>query len=424
MLYDHSMEPVRVRVPGAFGASLRESAERFELLVEAVRDYAIFILDPDGRVATWNVGAERIKGYTAREIIGSHFSRFYPPEDIAAGKPDRELEIATREGRVEDEGWRLRKDGSKFWANVIITALRDQQGQLVGFAKVTRDVTEKKEAHEALRRSNEELQAQVQERKAAEQKLQESEQSLRYLSRHLLRSQEEERKRIGRELHDSVGQYLAVLKMKLDSMKSPAGPEGQVIARQITECSLLAEDCIKEVRTISYLLYPPMLEEMGLKSAISWYLEGFAQRSGMKTTFDVSGDLPRLSRDVELAIFRVLQESLTNVHRHSGSPTVQVRLGMEGDVAFLEVSDQGKGIPIEVLTASRRDSMPALGVGLRGMSERTRQLGGTLELSSGTRGTTVRATIPCQEAPTAENANGSAAGANNEGGATDVPTDK
>ena len=129
-----------------------EAEERFRLLVESVRDYAIFILDPEGYVSTWNAGAERINGYAAREIIGKHFSSFYPPEVIATGKCDAELEIAAREGRFEEEGWRLRKDGSPIWANVTITALRDPSGTLVGFAKVTRDLTTRKEAEESLTR--------------------------------------------------------------------------------------------------------------------------------------------------------------------------------------------------------------------------------------------------------------------------------
>ncbi|MGK3967611.1 PAS domain S-box protein [Sorangium sp. So ce118] len=135
--------------------SLRASEERFRLLVETIQDYAIFILDAGGHVATWNMGAERIKGYRAEDIIGRHFSTFYPPADVAAGKCYRELEEAIRFGRVEDEGWRVRKDGSLFWASVVITALRDRDGTLLGFAKVTRDLTERRRAEEALRRSEE-----------------------------------------------------------------------------------------------------------------------------------------------------------------------------------------------------------------------------------------------------------------------------
>ena len=127
----------------------------YRLLVERVVDYAIFALDPDGRIMSWNLGAQRLKQYTAAEAIGRHFSMFYPRTDIAARKPEWELEVATRDGRVEDEGWRLRKDGSRFWANVLITALRDDSGKLVGFAKVTRDLTAQRQASEEIRLSEE-----------------------------------------------------------------------------------------------------------------------------------------------------------------------------------------------------------------------------------------------------------------------------
>jgi PAS domain S-box-containing protein len=128
--------------------ALRESEERFRLLVEGVKDYAIFMLDPTGRVATWNEGAERINGYRTKEIVGQHFSKFYPPEDVAAKKPQRELEIASRTGKYEEEGWRVRKNGEKFWSSVLITALRNKAGELVGFGKVTRDLTERRAAEQ------------------------------------------------------------------------------------------------------------------------------------------------------------------------------------------------------------------------------------------------------------------------------------
>jgi len=137
--------------------ALRRSEQTFQLLVESIQDYAVFMLDPDGRVATWNAGAERIKGYAAHEIIGQHFSAFYPREDVAQGKPRWELEMAEREGRHEDEGWRVRKDGTRFWANVAISAMRDGHGALIGFAKVTRDLTERRRVEQALGQSNQEL---------------------------------------------------------------------------------------------------------------------------------------------------------------------------------------------------------------------------------------------------------------------------
>ena len=144
------MPPGERPVPAGRAAESAQE-EGFRLLVESVKDYAIFMLDTGGHVETWNLGAERIKGYKADEIIGKHFSIFYPPEDVAAGKTERELEIATREGRFEEEGWRVRKDGSRMWASVTITALRNPEGELIGFAKVTRDLTERREAEESRR---------------------------------------------------------------------------------------------------------------------------------------------------------------------------------------------------------------------------------------------------------------------------------
>ena len=367
-----------------YESSLRETERRFRLLVEAVQDYAIFTLDAGGRVNSWNVGAKRLKGYEASEIIGQHFSRFYPAEDIQAGKPQRELAIAASEGRVEDEGWRIRKDGSRFWANVVITATKDAHGGVIGFSKVTRDFTERMLAQQNLQDSK--------------RKLQDSERSLRELSFHLLRTQDEERQRIGRDLHDSLGQYLSVLKMKLDSLKSSPSKMSPHDLAELNNCAQIAEDAVKEVRTISYLLYPPMLEEMGLKSAISWYLDGFTKRSGIRTTFEVSPALGRLAPDVELATFRVLQESLTNVHRHSGSPTADVRLLLDDDNFILRVSDQGKGVNLNNFELPGQDWTGAHGVGLRGMRERMRQIEGNLELWSSEEGTTVTATVPLRHA--------------------------
>jgi PAS domain S-box-containing protein len=367
-----------------YESTLRETERRFRLLVEAVQDYAIFTLDADGRVNSWNVGAKRLKGYEASEIIGQHFSRFYPAEDIQAGKPRRELVIAASEGRVEDEGWRIRKDGSRFWANVVITATKDAHGGVLGFSKVTRDFTERMLAEQNLQDS--------------QRKLQDSERSLRELSFHLLRTQDEERQRIGRDLHDSLGQYLSVLKMKLDSLKSSPSKMSPDDLAELNNCAQIAEDAVKEVRTISYLLYPPMLEEMGLKSAVSWYLDGFTKRSGIRTTFEVSPALGRLAPDVELATFRVLQESLTNVHRHSGSPTAEVRLLLDDDNFILRVSDQGTGVNLNKFELPGQDWTGTHGVGLRGMRERMRQIEGNLELWSSEKGTTVTATVPLRHA--------------------------
>src|SRR5437879_865331 len=181
--------------PAGPGHKWQDIENRFRLFVESVQDYAIFMLDPSGNVTSWNRGAARIKGYNSSEIIGRNFSIFYPEEDIRARKPEMELEVAAREGRFEDEGWRVRKDGSTFCASVIITAIRDEFGRLVGFGKVTRDITERMQAQVALDRANQELRREILDRKLAEHKFAESEQSLRSLSLHLLRTQAEERRR-------------------------------------------------------------------------------------------------------------------------------------------------------------------------------------------------------------------------------------
>lgn len=345
------------------------------------------MLDPDGKVVSWNRGARRIKGYGALEIIGKNFSTFYSEEDIRSGKPEMELEVAAREGKFEDEGWRVRKDGTQFWANVIITAIRDEQGRLVGFGKVTRDMTDKMQAQRALDRANQELRKEILERRTTERRLADSERSLRSLSLHLLRTQDEERKRIGRDLHDSLGQLLTAVKLGLATIKSDK-QTNEIVSR----CSHLADDCIREVRTISYLLYPPMLEELGLKSAIPWYLDGFTERSGIKTSFECAADFNRLPRETELGLFRILQEALSNVHRHSESLVADVRLRMEANSAVLEIEDAGKGIRGELLEDS--GELPPTGIGLRGMNERMRQLGGRLEISSNERGTMVSAIVP------------------------------
>jgi len=347
----------------------QSNSDAFRMLVQGVLDYAIFLLDPNGTIQTWNEGAKRLKGYESSEIIGKHFSIFYQQEAIDRGWPAFELEQAVKEGRFEDQGWRIKKDGSRFWANVVITALWDQNGNLYGFGKVTRDLTERMNAQEALR---------------------ESEQKLRELSLHLLRTQDQERKRIGRDLHDSLGQTLGVLKMQLD-MAARCG-DLQNALTDVRTCAKLVDDSIKEVRTISYLLYPPMLEEFGLKSAIAWYLEGFSERSNIETHVEVSPDFPRLSADVELALFRVLQESLTNVHRHSGSRTAQIKLFTQDYRPVLEICDQGKGLPARQ-RESKTQMAGAHGVGLRGMKERMLQIGGSFEVVSSPGGTVVKASV-------------------------------
>ncbi|HZQ20279.1 MAG TPA: sensor histidine kinase [Terriglobales bacterium] len=216
---------------------------------------------------------------------------------------------------------------------------------------------------------------------------------MREISGRLLHAQEDERRRIARELHDSVGQYIAFLKVALDSLKAERYVMPREVSSRIDQCICAAEQLTKDARTVSYLLYPPMLEELGLKSAIPSYIDGFSARSGVRTTCDISADIDRFPQELELAIFRVIQEGLTNIHRHSGSLSAHVKLFLDQDALVLTIADGGRGVPAKTLDEFRNDLLGTLGVGLHGMKERMRQLGGHLELTSSEEGTTVKATV-------------------------------
>jgi len=231
-------------------------------------------------------------------------------------------------------------------------------------------------------------------RKEMEQALRQSETNLRSLSNRLLMLQDQERRRIARELHDSVGQCMAAIRMNLEVAKKnlvdPPPPEK--VTKSLAEAIRLAEQCSNEVRTISYLLHPPLLDDSGLSSAIQWLADGFAERSGIAVEVDVPPSFDRLSPEVETTLFRIVQESLTNIHKHSGSPTARIQLASDAESVFLEIRDEGRGLSSDALHRMNGTSK-ALGVGIAGMRERLREMRGSLELISD-RGTTVRAVIP------------------------------
>jgi PAS domain S-box-containing protein len=337
------------------------------LFVEAVRDYAIFMLDPQGKITSWSHTAEQMKGYLPAEIIGKHFSCFYPEEDVRSGKPRSELETAAREGSFEDEGWRVRKDGSRFWASVTITALRDSRGTLVGFAKITRDASERLRADETRRE----------------------------LSVRIMHLQDEERRRMSRQLHDVTGPVMSSLLMNLALLEKDAGALSEKSRIALQEAEALARRCSSDIRTMSYLLHPPLLTEVGLAAAIQWFLDGFSQHTGISTHLDAPEDLGRLPDEMEISLFRVVQECLTNIHRHAQSATAIVRMHAQPDTPdrlTLEVIDQGKGIQGKDGTTPTGSF--AEGFGIRSIRGRVEELGGRLDILSDTRGTTVRATVP------------------------------
>jgi PAS domain S-box-containing protein len=369
-----------IPIDGSRAAPATGQDEVFRLLVEGIRDYAVFVLDPDGLVVTWNPGAQAMKGYARDEIVGRHFSKFYPPEAVESGWPTRELTIADKEGRFTDEGWRVRKDGSVFWASVVISALRDDSGKLSGFAKVTQDLTERRKTEERVQALNRELRERVSQLDESRRIIELRTLELQKLSARLLHVQDEERRRIARELHDDLGQQLAVLKMELVNVSG---------AEQANE---VADKIVASVRSISYLLHPPLLDEAGLRAALYWYVDGLVKRSNIQVSLTVTPQgFPRLSRDIETTIFRVVQESLTNVYRHANTESAKVEIDKQAEWVTVRVRDYGNGIPQDAVSGMLSSNM---GVGIFGMRERVRQFGGELTVTRAEPGTLVEAKIP------------------------------
>jgi signal transduction histidine kinase len=246
--------------------------------------------------------------------------------------------------------------------------------------------------NEHLRNEQGELEKRVQERTAD---LDTANGNLRELSARLLQLQDDERRRIARELHDSVGQTLAALAMNISAVRLDFERMAKT-AGALVDSENLVRDMSTEVRTISHLLHPPLLDEAGLASAIRWYVEGFALRSKIKVELDLPEDFRRLPRESETAIFRVVQECLTNIHRHSDSPLAKIRLRHREHEVLVEIADKGKGVPPEKIQQLASTGAP--GVGIRGMRERLRQLGGTLEINSNGTGTVAIVKLPIPEA--------------------------
>jgi signal transduction histidine kinase len=265
------------------------------------------------------------------------------------------------------------------------TALVSQDQRLRGITQLQQkaqaletEITERRRIEDELRRSHAELESLVERRTAA----------LRQLSSRLLSLQDSERRRIARELHDSLGQYLVALKLNVDILRQAPGRD-----ELWSQSEELMERCIAEVRTLSYLLHPPTMDAVGIASAARWYVEGFSLRSGLKLTLDAPDDPVRLPDAIELALFRVLQEALTNVHRHSGASAADILIRRSSGQVVLEVRDNGRGIEQQVLRRFR-ETGAGVGVGLMSMHERARELGGKIQLESDGTGTSVRITIP------------------------------
>ena len=359
---------------------------------------AIFVRDTDDRLTYWNKGASDLYGYTRQEALGSVIHELMHttfPEPLKCI-----FERLHQENHWTGELIHQHKDGTQIVVLSRWTLDRDCHGNPQSVLETNTDITQQKQSANALRESEEGLRAlaagldvqvrtrtqQLEERNA--EVLQQSEQ-LRELSNRLLQTQDDERRRIARDLHDSAGQIVTALGMQFASIAQRAvKPE----VRQATQEGLeMVQQLNKEIRTVSYLLHPPMLDETGLSEAIRWYTHGLAERSDLKFQLDISSDFGRLSQDMEVAIFRIVQESLTNIHRHSGGKTATIRLSQNISNVSLEVQDDGVGMTAETLVAIRTQRS---GVGMTGMRERVRYLGGNLDIQSNSNGTKISVTLP------------------------------
>ena len=376
------------------------------MLIDVVREYAIFQLDPEGRIMSWNTGAERLKGYTASEVLGKSFKLFYDASAIQDRKPETNLARAARDGESEDEGWRLRKDGSRFWASVVITALRDHDGTLRGFIKITRDMTERVASESSLREAKKQLELRVEqraellgrvnldlrneihERQRIEQELRKSLDRLRALAARLQLVREEERTRVAREMHDELGQACTAIKMDLASIGRKTTVRQVQIRKKIESAMQLVDRMIFSVRRIASELRPRTLDDLGLTSALEWQAQEFQRRTGIRCSLELPAEQLALDAERSTAIFRIFQESLTNVARHAQATEVMARLELDNERLVFEVRDNGRGFDSK--QANIRKSL-----GVVGMQERALVLDGELEINGvpGS-GTTVTLRIP------------------------------
>jgi PAS domain S-box-containing protein len=305
-----------------------------------------------------------ITGYDERELIGLNYRSITYPEDLEKNTCQIAELLAGEIPSFVIEKRYVRKDGRIVWARSSVSLLGDSEPARI--IALVEDTTERKQAEEALRQ----------------------------LSGRLLQLQDEERRRLARELHDSAAQSIVALGMNLDTVRQAAAALDADAQRALDESVELANRCICELRTLSYLMHPPVLDDRGLASALRGYVEGFAMRSGIDVKLDLPPDLTRLPRDVELMLFRIVQEGLTNIHRHSGSRTATIRLARCPQHVIMEVRDQGCGMGD---LDGNGGPGARIGVGIAGMRERVRQIGGTLQIRSKPGGTDVEVVVPLSD---------------------------
>jgi PAS domain S-box-containing protein len=378
--------------------ALRESEERYRAIVETTPE-CVKLVANDGTLLHMNMpGLAMVGASRAEMVIGKNVYDIIAPYDRDRFREFNEEVCRGEKGSLEFDIVGL--DGVGHHMETRAAPLRMPDGSIVQLA-VTSDITERIRVQERLRRDEEQLRSlagdlekQVRTRtQELEQRntevLQQSEQ-LRDLSNRLVVTQDDERRNIARELHDSAGQIIAALGMNLASMTRYAVKNPSLV-KALEDSQNLVQQLSKEIRTTSYLLHPPLLDENGLSEAIRWYIQGVAERSGLTIEVDIGNDFGRLPIEMELAVFRIVQECLTNIHRHSGSKTATVRLSRSGGNVALEIKDEGNGIPVEKLGGIHG---PGSGVGITGMRERVRRFNGIMEIQSNGVGTKISVMLP------------------------------
>ena len=357
-------------------------------------DDAIISKNLDGTITSWNRSAQRVFGYSEQEAIGQNISLIVPADRLDEERDI--LERLKRGERIENfDTVRRGKDGSEIEVSLTISPVRDEAGRVVGASNTAHDIAERKQVERALQELKDTLETKVQFRTAElwrrNEELHEQSRQMRDLSRRLLETQDQERRRIARDLHDSAGQTLVAIAMNLAQLVRKTEKSASDVAAQAAETEQLVRQLSQEIRTTSYLLHPPLLDEAGLVSALGCYIEGLQTRSHLDIALSAPKDFGRLPEAVELVMFRVVQVCLTNVYRHSGSKTAAIRIDAQPEGVFVEIEDRGKGMSPELLTKIQTDGA---GVGLRGIRERVRHLNGELTIESSAAGTKVRATLP------------------------------
>jgi PAS domain S-box-containing protein len=375
----------------------RTLAER-ALLLDRSSD-AILVRDAADRVVYWNNAASEVYGYTSEEAMGRVTHELLQTE--FPEPRERIVEQLHRDGRWAGELVHRRKDGRKITVASRWVLDQDRDGNRNRVLETNNDITRQKQSEKALLESEarlralaEGLDAQVrfrtQELEQRNLEVVQQSQQLRDLSNRLLQSQDQERRHIARELHDSAGQIITALLMQLAALGHQTR-QNPPLAKGVEEAETLLQQLNREIRTMSYLLHPPLLDETGLAEAIRWYIEGLSQRSGLAIEFHIAKDVGRLGQETEMALFRIVQECLTNVHRHSGSGKAAIRIARSGDRVSLEVADKGKGLSADKLAGIRAGRS---GVGITGIRERVRHLEGTVEIDSNLSGTRVSVVVP------------------------------